>query len=277
MKIRTQYYVAFLSSIAITFSVAVSAIWGINNLKSTTDYFVQINSAVLENSSLFEKELAKSRRYEKEFFIFPNNPTKQKKYIKSWHKSYDMIYGHIGKLKKLVSEMGNTTLLNKLGEAEMAMASNEKEWNIVVNKYQKTKSYDLVNKAEYGSFKKKTHVIEDISSAMNKFGMSEVAKGREKLAEIQSEVSLIVQGITGLAIIWGLLLPMLLSGRLTSHILKLTEVSTQISHGNLNSKVPTGRNDELGELANSIEMMRKSLIIVFKQMKRKGPSPAPLR
>ena len=38
MKIRTQYYLAFLSSLIITFAVAAAAIWGVSNLKSTTDY-----------------------------------------------------------------------------------------------------------------------------------------------------------------------------------------------------------------------------------------------
>ncbi len=268
MKIRTQYYLAFLSSLIITFAVAVAAIWGVSNLKSTTDYLVQVNSAVLENSNHIEKELAKSRRAEKEFFIFPNNPAKQKKYVRSWDSSYNRIYGYIGELRKLFTGTDNTTMLAKLDEAEMAMAANEIEWKMVVKKFQKTKSYDMVNKAEYGSFKKKTHLIEEISAEMTEFGMSEVAKGRQELAEIQSKVSLIVQGITGLAIIWGLLLPALLSRRLTAYILKLTEVSTKISQGKLTSKVPTGRSDELGNLANSIELMQKSLIFMLRKIKQ---------
>ncbi len=91
MKIRTQYYLAFLSSLIITFAVIGTSFWGLSSLKSTTDYLVQVNSAVLENSNLFEKELAKSRRAEKEFFIFPKNLAKQEKYIQSWNSSYNKI------------------------------------------------------------------------------------------------------------------------------------------------------------------------------------------
>ena len=275
MKIRTQYYLAFLSSLIITFAVAVAAIWGVSNLKSTTDYLVQVNSAVLENSNFIEKELAKSRRAEKEFFIFPDKPAKQSKYVRSWNGSYDRIYGYIGELRTLFTGTGNTTMLAKLDEVETAMAANEKEWKIVVKKFQETKSYDMVNKAEYGSFKMKTHLIEEISAKMTEFGMNEVAKGRQELAEIQSKVCSIIQGITVLAIIWGLLLPALLSRRLTAYIHKLTEVSTQISHGKLTSKVPTGRSDELGDLANSIELMRRSLTMILKKFKQKGASPDP--
>ena len=71
-----------------------------------------------------------------------------------------------------------------------------------------------------------------------------------------------------MAIIWGLLLPALLSRRLTAYILKLTEVSTKISQGKLTSKVPTGRSDELGNLANSIELMQKSLIFMLRKFKQ---------
>lgn len=269
MKIRAQYYLAFLSSLIVIFAVAGSALWGVSNLKSTTDYLVHVNSYVLENSSLFEKELAKSRRAEKEFFIFPDNEAKQEKYVKSWRSSYKNIYGYISELRKLFTETGNTDMLAKLDEAENAMTSNEKEFAIVVNKFKKTKSYDAVNKAEYGSFKKKTHIIEDISANMTEFGLGEVAKGRAKLADTQSKVSFLIQGITGLAIVWGLLVPALLSRRLTSFILKLTDVSTKISQGNLTAKVPTGRKDELGDLASSLVLMQKSLLITVKKFKDK--------
>ncbi len=269
MKIRTQYFLAFLSATLLTVILAGTGWWGFNNLRNTTDYLVRINSSVLEYSALFEKSLAQSRRAEKEFFIFPDNKDKQDKYIEKWENSYGKINVYIKKLRTLFEEAGNVDMLAKLDQAEKAMAANENDFAAVIQKYQDSKSYDLVNKAEYGIFKDRTHLLETISSEMTQFGLQEVAQGREKLAKVQQQLFSSGLIITFIALVLGMFVPLVLSKRLTSYILQLTHATTEISRGNITVEMPPGRKDEIGDLANAIELIRKSLKIMLKKASSK--------
>lgn len=269
MKIRTQYFLAFLSSTLFTLILAGIGLWGFNNLQGSTDYLVKVNSSVLEYSSLFEKVLAQSRRAEKEFFLFPDKPEKQEKYITSWGDSYSQIYAYIGELRNLFEQTKNTAMLARLDEAQIAMRENENDFVVVIEKFQESKSYDLVNAAEYGAFKGRTHTIEDISSAMTQFGLKEVARGRVELASMQKQVLILGRVVTLIAMVLGVLMPFFLSNHMTRYILKLTDCTIQISRGNLTGELPLGRKDELGDLANAIDLIKKSLNIMLKKASRK--------
>lgn len=265
MKIRTQYFLTFLSATLLTVILAATGWWGFSSLQKSTDYLVKINSSVLEYSSLFEKVLAQSRRAEKEFFIFPDNLKKQEKYVTKWNNSYNQIYTYITELQKLFVQTGNTAMLADLKEAEKAMLENEKDFAIVVEKFRESKSYNLVNAAEYGIFKNRTHTIEDISAAMTQFGLKEVQKGRAELAATQNQLLFYGKIITLTALLSGIIIPFILSKRLTAYILQLTNATTHISRGDLAVEMPPGRKDELGDLANAIELIRKSLKIMLKK------------
>ncbi len=267
MKIRIEYLIAFLSCTLITFVIVGVSFWGFNRLEVTTDYLVNINSRVLEHATSFEKDLAKSRRAEKEFFIFPNNIKKQDKYIKKFNYHYAEVRRHIANLTRLLNKIGNPEIQQILPRCTSLMNKNERLWNIVTVKYKDTKSYDEVNTAEYGLFKKNTHVLEDSSAQITGYGLAEVEKGRKTLMDTQAKTRLAIQIITAIALLWGILLPIFLTKKLTATILYLAKVTDDISRGKIGIEIQVSRKDELGVLANSIIRMQKSLRILLKRYK----------
>jgi len=247
--------------------VVGAALWGFYELRETTDYLVTINSKVLETASNFDKELAHSRRAEKEFFIFPGNDEKQTKYVVSWETSYKKMRHYLTELESLFRTGNNHVMLQLIGRAKGIMDENETTFASVVSKFKQTKSYDTVNEAEYGSFKNQTHILEDIALKISKFGLAEVQKGRETLAETQRRTLLSIWIISAFAIIWGIIIPSILSRRLTSTILYLTNISNDISKGKMEKTINVTSRDELGDLANSIQRMQTSVKIMLDKFK----------
>lgn len=263
MKLWVKYFFAFMTSTLLTIAVTVVAIWGLDKIHNTTTNLVEINLRIHELANYFGKELAHSRRAEKEFFIFPNNKKKQLKYVVKWKKSYETIRGHISELETLFNITNNSEMLAMLEQARKLMAANEDEFDIVVDKYIATKSYDVVNKAEYGAFKEKTHTLEDIAVELAQYGLIAVKNNWTELKRTEKFVMQILLGISALAVIWGFLLPLILGKRLGKAIGYLTDVSNEISQGNLEERIEMNRKDELGQLAKAIQRMQKSLKIML--------------
>ena len=49
-------------------------------------------------------------------------------------------------------------------------------------------------------------------------------------------------------------------------ILEISEAATSVSRGNIGEEIKTDRNDEIGDLAHSIELMRRSLVLMVKRV-----------
>lgn len=267
MRIQAKYLIAFLSGTVITVIIVGVSLWGFNSLRKTTDYLVTVNSRVLEFASYFDKELAHSRRAEKEFFIFPNNKPKQAKYITKWKGAYNKIRGYLDELERLFLGENNAEMFALVAQARKVMDENETLFASVVVKFKLTGSYDTVNKAEYGTFKEKTHILEDIAVKMSQYGLAEVEKGREFLAKTQSRTQLTIQIISILAVLWGVFVPIVLSKRMTATIRYLTQISNDISKGEMEKEITVTSRDELADLALSIKRMQTSIKIMLDRFK----------
>ncbi len=127
MKLQAKYMLTFFSSTLITLLVVGVVSYGLYQLNHTTNYLVTINSRILENANLYEKELAKSRRAEKEFFIFPDNPKKQTKYVGNWEASMTKITGYLDKLEDLFITERHKEMLNLVLQAKGIIAENKQE------------------------------------------------------------------------------------------------------------------------------------------------------
>ncbi|MBU0483181.1 MAG: HAMP domain-containing protein [Proteobacteria bacterium] len=262
MKLRAKYLMAFLSSTALTFAVAGVCVWGFTNVDKISNNIFDVDSVILEQAIFFDKELAHSRRSEKEFFIFPKDLIKQTEYVDKWKTSYEKMGGHLVELERQFGVINNQPMIAAVGRAKEIIAENKVTFEIVVDKFEKTKSYDKVNKAEYGDFKAKTHELEEIALQISQVGMEGVRRGKGELAQAQNEVLLLIKAVSLFAIAWGLLLPIIFTSRIVSVIKNLVKISNEISQGKF-SEIKIKRNDELGDLVTAIKRMQKSVAILM--------------
>lgn len=268
MKLQAKYLLTFLSSTLITLVVVGLSIYGFYELNKTTNYLVTVNSRVLEYANLYEKNLAMSRRAEKEFFIFPNNPQKQDTYIKDWENAMDTIVGHLKALEDLFIVEQRKALLNKIIQAKNIIAENRVEWAMVVTKFQETKSYDTVNNAEYGKFKERVHVLEEIGIEISAYGLENVTKGRNAIDAIQKKTNMLIKLVTIVAVLWGIIVPIIFARQMTSTIIYLSKIADDISKGKIGQEIKVTRKDELGDLAQSIKRMQTSLRIMLERLSK---------
>ncbi len=270
MSLKLKFLLSYLTCTLITVAVIVFTLISFRNIGRMTDTLVQHDVKVHEYANYFSRELAHSRRAEKEFFIFPRNEKKQLKYVVKWKKSYGKIRDeYIPMLETLYRESNDTASLAMLAEARKLMNENMADFDTVVAKFKKTKSYDAVNKAEYGRFKDRTHIIEDISQKLGEAAMRNVRTGWQKLSTLRQETGFILQIVFGFAILWGLVLPIVFAGRLSRSLAYLTKLADDISQGRLGEEIRMRRRDELGKLAKAIGRLQKSMQMVMDKYRRR--------
>lgn len=268
MKLLTKQFLIFFVGSIFTMAVAGSAIWGFQNLEKVTDQLLMVDVKINSLANNFAREIAESRRAEKEFFIFPEKPKKQLKYIVNWNKSYDLVLSdYLNGLEPLLKKNNDNEKLVMVARVRELMEENIDTWKIVTDKFQLTKSYDSVNQAEYGVFKKKTHKIEDIATKLINDSMADVGKNRQKLHSTRQLTENLIKGIFVIALLWGFLAPIFFARRMTSAIVEMTKVATAISQGRIGVNLKIDRKDELGDLAVAITRMQKSLQIIIRKLK----------
>lgn len=266
MKLQTKYLLTFLNSTLITLVVVALSIYGFYRLTNTTNYLITVNSRVMEYANQYEKNLAQSRRAEKEFFIFPDNPEKQAKYVKSWDSSMNTVQDNLEKLEKLFTIDKKESFLEKILQAKRIIKENRREWDIVVTKFKETKSYDTVNKAEYGTFKKRVHILEEIGKEISIYGVAEMEKGRQEIDKTEKQTQTMIKIVAAVAVFLGIIIPIVFARHMTSTIVQLSEIADDISRGKIGQEIGVVRKDELGDLAQSIKRMQTSFRIMLEKL-----------
>ena len=79
---------------------------------------------------------------------------------------------------------------------------------------------------------------------------------------------LLIVGLIALCLVIGIAFSVLIAGKTIRPILELKAIADEISRGNLDAPVSVQRNDELGELARSLERMRASLKAAMTRLNR---------
>jgi methyl-accepting chemotaxis protein len=268
MKLLTKQFLTFFVGSIFTLALAVTALWGFKSLEMVTDQLLMVDVKINALANDFSREFAQSRRAEKEFFIFPDNPAKQVKYIANWHKSYDLIMSeYLENLDLLLGKNKDREKLLMTATARALMDANIADWQTVTDEFKKNKSYDSVNKAEYGLFKKRTNEIENIAGTLIAESMKDVFESRQKLQTERARTENLIKGIFIAALLWGLLAPIFFARRLTAAIKDITKVTEEISRGRLGINLKVDREDELGDLAAAINRMQRSLMLMIKKIK----------
>jgi HAMP domain-containing protein len=98
-------------------------------------------------------------------------------------------------------------------------------------------------------------------------GASVVGVPMANLMEVVFYRSLAVLGVTTLVFsIIFLFINGIIKRSIIRPILNISESAKSVSRGNIGEEITTDRNDEIGDLAHSIELMRRSLVLMVKKV-----------
>lgn len=116
--------------------------------------------------------------------------------------------------------------------------------------------------AKYGSDSGFGYKVGDI------VGASVVGVPMANLNELLFTRSLIIVGIlTALFAVIFSLINGLVKRSIITPLLSISEAAKSVSRGNINESISINRNDEIGDLAYSFELMRRSLVAIVKKMR----------
>lgn len=265
MKLLSKHIFLFFISTFFTIGIAGAALWGLQDVKANIDQLLQGDVRINDLANKFGRELSKSREAEKQFFVFPDNLKQQNKFIISWNKSYDLILvNYFDELDLLLRKSNDRDKLTMVAQARQLMNQNLAEWKKITDKFKQTKSYRAVVKAEYGPFLDRTEKIEDFASRLIEGSLQDVLNSRQKLNNTRAQMELVIQGILLAAILWGLFVPLIVARRLKGLVGRMIKITEEIGRGQAGSELNVSRGDELGELANSITRMQRSVQAMMK-------------
>jgi HAMP domain-containing protein len=105
-------------------------------------------------------------------------------------------------------------------------------------------------------------------------GASVVGVPMANLNELLLTRSLIIVGVfTALFAFIFLFINGLVKHSIITPLLSITEAAKSVSRGNINESISIDRNDEIGDLAYSFELMRRSLVAIVKKMRADRNNP----
>lgn len=198
----------------------------------------------------------KLRRYEKEYFIYVDNPKKREKYSSEWNESY-------AKLKEELALLLSHE--SRWSEQDKAKAD---AWDESLNAY--ARGFHKVEAAVAGDIIKGTlDANKAIQDAKNKFRVflkgtaaevvGKLEQARTASTQLQDNFATVQKFLIGLSftglLIGGIIL-FTVPGSIARPITELTDSVTDISKGNITRPVSVRGTHEVKALAESVERLR---------------------
>lgn len=259
----------FLVCTLFTVGVAGASFWGLKGLLGTTDLLFDRDMVINDLVNNFRVELAHLRQVEKEFFVFPDNPSRQGKFIIVWNNLHSAITEDIiPGLDEPLRTNSDTRKLAMVARVRELMGENSLEWQRVTKKFSATRSFDAVNMAEYGIFKKRMRELEDIAATMAESSLADLQKRRGILQANRTRIELIIKVLLALSVFWGVGASYLITRRMSGVIEEITIMADELSCGRVTGDLNVERHDELGDLATAVVRIQKSMRILLARLKQ---------
>ncbi|MEN8142517.1 MAG: methyl-accepting chemotaxis protein [Thermodesulfobacteriota bacterium] len=269
MKILPKYLILFLVGTMFTVGVAFTSLLGLKGLLGTTDQLFDRDLVINSLANQFGIKLARLRQVEKEFFVFPDNPSRQGKYIIVWNNLYSEIAEDIiPGLDEPLRGNNDTRKLAMVALVTELLAENSLEWQRVARKFGETKSFEAVNMAEYGVFKKRMKELEDIAVRLTESSLADLQGRRDDLEATRGRIALIIKIMLALSILWGVGASLFVARRMLEAIGDITVLADQLSCGRITGDLQVERSDELGDLATAVVRIQKSMRILLARLKQ---------
>ena len=258
LSVRSKLTIAF----SIFFAVLIAQLALVYYFSNTSAALIAQAIKTHEQSNDLTRlaiEGQKLRRYEKEFFIYADNPERRAKYSGEWNDSY-------GKLKE-----GLALLNSSKGGWSAADKEKAQEWNESLNAY--ATGFNKVDVAVNNGFITGTinanKAIKDAKNAFRVFlkGTAvEIDNKVKEASELSSQVDKnfaniqkFLLGLSLVALVVGGALLLTIPRAIAGPISELTESVIDISKGNIGRPVTVRGGPEVKGLAESVERLRIAL------------------
>lgn len=258
LSVRSKLTIAF----SIFFIVLIAQLALVYYFSNTSASLVTRAIQAHEHSNALTRlaiEGQKLRRYEKEFFIYADNPERRAKYSSEWNDSY-------GKLKEELA------LLNAPGSTWSESDKKKSQtWNESLNAY--ASGFNTVDAAVNNGFITGTIAANKaIQDAKNQFRVflkgtakeieNKIKEARDLSSQVEenlAQIQKLLIALSMVALVIGGVLLFTIPRAIAGPISELTESVIDISKGNISRPIVVRGGPEVKGLAESVERLRIAL------------------
>lgn len=256
-RIGTRLIGAFLIGATITMLVGAVAGFALVRVNNSVNAVLLIDVKELAFCDRLATNLAGTRWYEREFFMFSEigNPDKQKEYSTKLDNAWVALAQEAEAIRNLPQEAKACEHADELAQL---IARSHQELTVVMNLMLAGKSYEEVQ-PQYLEYRSTVQKLEDLASSMSQHVREILKERQEGLIQTQANLRDMVIATVAVAVILALFLGITLTRSITRPVSRLSEVTKKIAAGDLTRRAEVTSKDELGELATSFNRMTESL------------------
>lgn len=264
LKISVRLGIGFGLILLFLLIVGGTGYWGLGEMKSEITDLSERGDKLVEYAQRTRANINMLRRYEKDLFLNIGDATKVEEYKKQWTDTLEHFRQRTDAMSKLL-----TTQKDK--DTVAAINKNIADYAVGFGKiYESIKSAEIKTPQEankvIGQYKEATHqseaMVKDIATQMDKQSDVDVHGAIAKSNTIQMSMWI----VSIVAVILAFCLALLIVRSITNPVNKVVTLAAAMAKGDFTTKLDINQKDEMGLMANSLNLMIEQLSIMIKEI-----------
>nr|WP_320191595.1 MCP four helix bundle domain-containing protein [uncultured Desulfobacter sp.] len=269
ISLKTKLIAGFLIVSLITLIVGGIGFFRISHNIDQVDKMVAQDVYFLEQTKDFKILALQHRRYEKDLFLNIGNKEKQKSYLKKFNKKSTTTLQLIDKIAAMVKDdptLGDEALqaILKAKSAYIEYKNNFMQLSQTVLS-DKNITPQKANKLML-PFKEHIYHFEANIDELEKLAFKKVETASENVIQSGKQAKIFICAFVIIGFTFSVVLGLILAGKFTAPILKAVRFAEKMAEGDLNQVIDVRQNDEIGQLARSLNAMSHSMRAMFEDI-----------
>jgi hemerythrin-like metal-binding protein len=257
LKISTKLTAGFGLVLALLAAIGVCGYFGAKTMRTIADDAINTDGKIIEHSERIRMNILQLRRFEKDLFLNIASGDKVTEYQGKWDKAREQLHERITAVTKLSSDPRDKEAMEKIGSASLLYVNG---FNKVVEQVRAgvVRTPEDGNRA-IGEYKSNIHDMEKVSGDFADTASNRMAENEKELDGIVRKLTLVMSGIMLLAVATCLALIWFFTRSISRPIVSLAHNARLIAEGDLRIEIKADSRDEVGQLAESFQLMVNSL------------------
>lgn len=269
ISLKTKLIGGFLITSLITLIVGGIGYFRISSNIHSVDSMVTQDVHFLEQAKEFKLLALEHRRYEKDLFLNIGNKEKQEGYLENFDKKSAMTLQLIDQIATMVRNDP------KLGdEAVQAISKAKSAYTEYKNSFmqlsQTVLSDETITPQDANKmmvpFKEHIYHFESSVDKLEELALKMVKEVSENVIRSGKKAEIFIGAFVIIGVILSVVLGLIIAVKITAPVLKAVQFAEKMAQGDLRQTIDVSGNDEIGQLARSLNTMSQSMRTMFEDI-----------
>nr|WP_320191597.1 methyl-accepting chemotaxis protein [uncultured Desulfobacter sp.] len=269
ISLKTKLIAGFLITSLITLIVGGIGYFRISSNIDRVDAMVAQDVHFLEQTKEFKILALQHRRYEKDLFLNIGNKKKQEGYLKKFDKKSTRTLQLIDTIAAMVKDdpMLGDDALQSISKAKSAYIEYK---NHFMQLSQTVLSDENITPQNANKlmvpFKEHIYHFESNIDKLEESALKKVENASENVIQSGKRAKIFIGAFVVIGFVFSALLGLVIAGKFTAPVLKAVRFAEKMAEGDLKQVIDVKQNDEIGQLARSLNAMSQSMRAMFEDI-----------